>query len=58
MASIGSETESQEGVKQRAKERVAGVRITEKTSLVIVFVQEGEGVNDDDAGRISFSAHR
>jgi hypothetical protein len=42
----------QEGVKQR----VAGVRIIVKTSLVLVFLQEG--VNDDDAGGILFSAHR
>jgi hypothetical protein len=29
-----------------------------KTSFVLVFLQEGVGVNDDDAGGISFSAHR
>ena len=38
----------QEGVKQR----VGGVRIIVKTSLVLVFLQEG--VNDDDAGAVEF----
>jgi hypothetical protein len=28
-----------------------------KTSLVLVFLKEEEGVNDDDAGGISFSSH-